>query len=135
VVRGADPDAEGPKQRIEVTRSWSDIGLDESLLGAPGQTAFTAATAGIREVIKPDDVLTMEDAIKAGDAHLRGLAATLITGSGVSVGLPELRAGRLVEIIGLGARFSGLYRLTKTTHTFGSSGYTTAFDVRKEVLA
>jgi uncharacterized protein len=135
VVRGADPDQDGPKRGIVVTRTWADIRLDERLLGAPGKTGFTEATRGIREVIKPDNITTEDDAIKEGDAHLRRLAAKLITGAGVSIGLPELRAGQLIKIIGLGERFNGSYRLTRTTHSFGASGYTTSFDARKEVLA
>ena len=50
------------------------------------------------------------------------------------MGLPQLRAGRAVTMTGLGARFDGFYRLVKTTHTLGGSGYTTTFDARKEVL-
>lgn len=134
VCRGADPDGEGPARRIEVTRSWSDIGLDDALLGPAGDGGISDAVAGLREVIKPDDVRTEADAIRAADRHLRDLAATLITGEGMSIGLPELRAGRLVELSGMGTRFSGLYRLTRTTHNFGAAGYTTSFSARKLVL-
>ena len=35
---------------------------------------------------------------------------------------------------GMGARFDGTYRLTQTTHAIGGGGYTTTFQVRKEVL-
>lgn len=135
LARGADPKGEGKARRIEVRRTWADVGLDESLLGAPGKGGFSTAVSGLREVIKPDDIRTEEDATRAADARLRELAAGLITGEGVSVGLPELRAGRTVELIGLGARFSGLYRVTKTVHAFGGAGYTTAFSARKEVLS
>jgi hypothetical protein len=62
------------------------------------------------------------------------MAATLVTGSGSSVGLPALRAGKTVTIAGLGARFDGTWRLTQTMHAIGSGGYTTTFQARKEVL-
>ena len=48
------------------------------------------------------------------------------------VGLPDLRAGQRVNIEGLGARFSGTYFVTETTHTIGDGGYTTKFDARRE---
>ncbi|HMR48205.1 MAG TPA: hypothetical protein PKE40_03045 [Arachnia sp.] len=133
ICRGADPTAKGAARAISVSRTWSDIGLDEAALGGPGE-GIDEALSGMSEVIKPDDVRTEADAIRAADEHLRTLADELITGEGVSIGLPELRAGRLVTIEGLGARFTGDYRLTKTVHSFGASGYITRFSVRKKVL-
>ena len=37
-----------------------------------------------------------------------------------------------MQIEGLGARFSGTYFVTETTHTIGDSGYTTKFNARRE---
>ena len=54
--------------------------------------------------------------------------------SGSTVGLPNLRAGSVVEIDGLGSRFSGRYFITATTHSIGDSGYTTQFECRREEL-
>lgn len=93
-----------------------------------------AAVSGIVEVIKPDGVKSAEDAQREALAHLHKLASTMITGSGTSIGLPALRAGKLITIEGLGGRFDGVYRLTQTTHSIGGGGYTTTFQCRKEVL-
>ncbi|MEV4351499.1 hypothetical protein AB0J83_44150 [Actinoplanes sp. NPDC049596] len=134
VVRAADPDAQAGRRQIEVTRTWKDVGLKPSALGPAGAAGLDAAVRGVPLVIKPADVRTRADAEKAGDKKLQELAADLIKGSGSSLGLPELRAGRIVTMAGLGARFDGEYRLTRTTHSFGASGYTTTFDARKEVL-
>ena len=57
-----------------------------------------------------------------------------MTAHGKTVGLPKLRAGTLVNIQGIGARLSGTYFVTKTTHTLGESGYVTEFDCRREDL-
>ena len=46
--------------------------------------------------------------------------------------LPELRAGTKVLIGGLGARLSGEYLVTKTTHGFSDRGYTVQFEARRE---
>ena len=133
VVRWGNPDAKGDG-RIEVTKTWADVGLSPSALGPAGQADIDTAVKGLREVIKPDKILTEEDANRAALAHLRAMAATLITGNGSSIGLPTLRAGKTVTLAGLGARFDGTWRLTQTTHSIGGGGYTTTFQARKEVL-
>jgi phage protein D len=50
------------------------------------------------------------------------------------VGLPDLRTGCVVQISGVGKRFSGRYFVTGTTHTIGDGGYTTRFECRREEL-
>jgi hypothetical protein len=56
-----------------------------------------------------------------------------LTGSGSTVGDPRIKAGRVIDLEGLGTQFSGLYRVTAATHTFGGGGYRTSFQARKEV--
>jgi hypothetical protein len=55
------------------------------------------------------------------------------TGSGSTVGDPRIKSGMVINLDGLGDQFGGLYRVTNATHTFGSSGYKTSFQARKEV--
>jgi phage protein D len=60
------------------------------------------------------------------------MALTYVEGFGTCIGDPELRAGTLVEIEGLGKRFSGSYYVTSTEHSYKPSiGYRTAFSVRR----
>jgi phage protein D len=134
VVRWGDPGADGDG-RIEVSKTWADVGLLPSALGPAGQADIDTAVRGIREVIKPDNIRTEEDAARAAIGHLQKMAETLITANGSSVGLPTLRAGKTVTLKGLGARFDGTWRLTQTTHSIGNAGYTTTFAARKEVLS
>lgn len=56
-----------------------------------------------------------------------------LTGSGSSIGDLRLKAGRVVELQGLGEQFSGLYRVTTATHVIDNGGYRTDFDARKEI--
>lgn len=56
-----------------------------------------------------------------------------LTGSGSTVGDPRIKASRVVNLEGLGQQFSGLYRITSSTHTLDSGGYKTSFQARKEV--
>ena len=58
----------------------------------------------------------------------------MVTAKAKTIGLPSLRAGTRVNIQGIGARLSGTYFVTKTTHTLGENGYTTEFDCRREDL-
>jgi hypothetical protein len=56
-----------------------------------------------------------------------------LTGSGSTAGDPRIKAGKVINLQGLGEQFSGLYRITTATHTFDSGGYRTNFEVRKEI--
>jgi hypothetical protein len=56
-----------------------------------------------------------------------------LTGSGSTIGDLRIKAGRVINLEGLGDQFSGLYRITTATHSFGSGGYRTQFQARKEV--
>ncbi len=60
---------------------------------------------------------------------LQQLLEGLYEGSGSCIGMPQLRAGDMIEIRGLGKRFSGKYRLRRVTHTIDDSGYRTTFEV------
>lgn len=133
-ARGGNPAESGKDQQVESTKTWSDIGLKPDALGPAGSADLETAVKGITEVIKPEGIETIEDAESAAIAHLRDLAATLITASGSSVGLPKLRAGATFSVAAMGARFNGSYRITQATHTINGSGYLTSFQCRKEVL-
>ena len=61
-------------------------------------------------------------------------ALEFVTGTASTIGIPELTAGRVVELRGLG-RFSGRYYVTRSTHTLGSGGYLTSFSVRTDSIA
>ena len=54
------------------------------------------------------------------------------TGSGSTIGDLTLKAGRVVNLEGLGQTFSGLYRLTSVTHTLDAGGFRSNFNGRME---
>jgi hypothetical protein len=62
-------------------------------------------------------------------------SSELVEARGKTVGLPSLRFGVKLDIRGLGARFSGTYLVTSTTHTIGDGGYTTEFRARMKKTA
>jgi phage protein D len=57
----------------------------------------------------------------------------MVQASGATVGLPDLRAGRKVQISGLGPRFQGEYFISESTHTIDESGYRTRFTAKRNV--
>ncbi len=85
-----------------------------------------------QEVITDKPVYSTPEAKALARDILKDQLRNMVKGSGATVGLPDLRAGRKVFINGLGDWFSGTYFVTETTHTIGDSGYQTMFDARRE---
>ena len=84
------------------------------------------------EVVVDEPVFTPAQARERATAILLERYKGLVKASVTCVGLPDLRAGQRVRIEGVGARFSGSYFITETTHTIGDGGYTTKFSARRE---
>jgi phage protein D len=85
------------------------------------------------EIVVDEPIFTNCHARERAIAILRDQTKQIVTAEGVKVvGLPDLRAGQVVIIDGVGARLSGEYFITKTTHTFDDNGYITTFDCRRE---
>jgi hypothetical protein len=125
-VRGWSP---GEKKAIEKQATRASLGgegvIDPADLGAT-EPSLT------QEVTVDMPVANEAEAEQLAKNILRQRATELVTAKGKTVGLPDLRAGAKVQLKGLGARFSGTYLVTDTTHTMGESGYTTDFTARKE---
>jgi phage protein D len=84
------------------------------------------------EEVVDEPVFTAGEAKQRARAILSDRAKEMVKAAGTSVGLPDLRAGQRVQIGGLGARFSGTYFITDTTHSIDDSGYLTRFNARRE---
>jgi uncharacterized protein len=84
------------------------------------------------EVVVNEPVFNEKQARERAVALLSERQKTMVKASATTVGLPDLRAGQLVIIRGLGARFSGVYFINDTAHTIGESGYTTQFNAHRE---
>lgn len=84
------------------------------------------------EIVVNEPVFTNAQARARATALLMDRQKEMVKASVTTVGLPDLRAGQRVRIVGLGSRFSGTYFVTDTTHTMGDSGYTTRFNARRE---
>lgn len=70
------------------------------------------------------------DAKKLAVAQYNDQLLGTVIGEGKCSGISKLRAGKTIELKGLG-RFSGIYYVTSTTHVIGSEGYEVSFRVRR----
>lgn len=119
------------KREIEATATRRELATRGIKL--PGfQSDAAQAFAGRREVITCRPVENAEEAKKLAVETLQRNAHGLMRASGATVGLPDLRAGTVVEIDKLGTTYSGRYFVTGTIHTVGDSGYVTRFQCRRE---
>lgn len=105
----------------------SEIGLNADLDGF--------VTAEIKKKVK---TVTNQPLHANGQAKqlareiMRDLMQKMLTASVNAPGLPDIRAGRMVQITDVGSRFSGPYRVVSSTHTIDDGGYRTAFTARRE---
>lgn len=77
-------------------------------------------------------VQSQAEADRFAQGQFEEMALDYVVGQGLCIGQPALRAGNVVKIEGLGRRFSGLYYVTSTEHSYRpNTGYRTAFAVRR----
>ena len=121
------------KRKIEKTVDRSSLatkGVGEK----GGQAAIDKSISAKEEIVATKPVQTEAEAEKLATEILEGIAKEMVKGHGSVTGLPDLRAGTVLMIDGLGDRFSGRYFVFSTTHAIGDSGYTTQFECRREEL-
>ena len=126
-VRGWDPRT---KQKIEYTAQVGDL----PKTGGNGRTGaeIVSEKLGAKEERIVDlPVASRDEARKLAIGLLERTANEFLTGSGEVIGDPDLRPGVIVQLDGLGRRFSGNYTVRKTEHQFGASGYVTTFEVER----
>jgi uncharacterized protein len=75
------------------------------------------------------NIVSQDEAQTLADGEINRTSMKLITGKGECIGIPEIRAGRYIQLQGLGKKLSQLFYLTEVTHTLSASGYLTTFDV------
>lgn len=78
-----------------------------------------------------DMVADPKDAENIAKARYNRILKEFLTGEGQCDGMPEIRAGKTIEIKGLDERLSGIYYVVSTVHSINEEGYTTSFKVRR----
>jgi phage protein D len=79
-------------------------------------------------------VASQAEADQHAKALLNNLGMKFVTGNAVTIGVPELFAGSVVALQGLGPLFSGFYYVDSATHTVGKSGYQTELSVKRNSI-
>jgi len=91
------------------------------------ESAFFAA----KSVIVDTPIVSEGEANQIAKGIFNDMAIEFITGEGTAIGNGDIRAGKVIELLGLGQRFSGLYYVTSATHVIDSTGYSTKFTVER----
>ena len=116
------------KERIEVTRTIEDIPEAER----PNADLIGVARAANRqEVIIDPPARTEDEAKRRAEQALKQVYQSLVTATASCVGLPELRAGQTVHILGVGRHFDGAYNVLTTSHVINDQGYRTSFTAHR----
>ena len=127
-VRGWDP-----VQRQSISGRAPRESSVNSNLAPSGQQQIARGAGGQSElVIQDSSASSTQEAEARADKILSELQQGLITGNGTSVGRPDIHAGTLLDLRGIG-RFEGNYVVRRVTHTVGGNGYQSSFDVTLQV--
>lgn len=140
-VKGWDHRAKRPiSETAELSKLPQDAGVNRDW-----ENRIARAVNGRHEEITNRPVHTAAEARELAKKILTEQRRGMITATGTTVGLPDLRAGRKIVVLGFGARrvnnqvqkseegaFDGEYFVTETTHTIGDNGYRTQFSARRE---
>ncbi len=131
-VRGWDPKT---KQKISYKATAKDL-PETKTAGTNGPKAAEEKMAKREDIVVDQPVCSTQEAKDLAISQLRERAYGFLTGTGRVIGMPDMRPSDVVELHGLGKRFSGpadkpiQYSVKKVTHTLGGSGYQTQFEVR-----
>ncbi|WP_157217410.1 phage late control D family protein [Flavisphingomonas formosensis] len=121
------------KKAISVRRTIDDL-LKDPPQGAPLPNADHVDVVKVcnrEEVVAEPPARTDKEAKDRADAILVTSQQGLVEATGTTIGLPDLRAGRTVNIRGTGWHFDGRYAVVSSTHTLADNGYRTSFTARR----
>lgn len=124
-----------PKDKKEVVgqaKAGDEVAMGGENSGAAlVKTAFGDAIA----LVTDHPIITQGEADQLAKAKLNQQVLGLIVGEGMSWGRTDLEPGKVIQLEGLGKRFSGLYYLTAVTHRYQPNrGYYSHFQVRRSAL-
>jgi len=126
-VRGWDPKTK--KEiigRATTPQDTPQVGQKQS----GGDTAKRAFNMESKEVIVNRPVASQAEADALAQAICDEMGNAFIQAEGTSLGTPAIHAGVIIEIKGVGQRFSGRYRITHAIHRYDlDRGYTTHFTI------
>lgn len=108
--------------------------------GLAGRSAGQFLNAFVRDPDKRPTLRLRQPVFSQAEANQRAKAALderakqFLTGEGETIGLPEIRPDRNIELDNLGDPFSKVYYIQQATHKLDSNGYRTRFKVKETGL-
>jgi phage protein D len=124
-----------------VVRGW-DVQKKDAIVGRaqsgklypkikePKDGATWAGSFGSgKVVIVNQPVVSQAEADALAAARLNELSGAFLEAEGEAYRRPDIKAGKYLELKGLGDRFSGKYLVTSATHVYAAEGMKTSFTV------
>ena len=128
-VRGWD---EQSKQPIVGQAGTAEV--DSTMGGAEPGTVLAGSFGDAQDVEVFPPPASQAEADDRAAARLNAINDDTVVGEAACVGSPDVRSGRVVELTGVGPRFSGSYYVRDATHSFGAGGYETRFSVARSAV-
>lgn len=147
-LQSFEPELNTARQVSEVTvRGWNP-GAKEEIVGRARRGSEEARQSGrqsggdivegiygaVEERVTDRPVFTQQEADNLARSVLNRVSEGLVSGRAACIGIPEVRAGESIELLGLGQKFSKVYRIERTTHSVSAAGYVTSFDVKENTI-
>jgi len=98
----------------------------ESKNGASWASSFGSG----KHIIVDQTVASQAEADALAAARLTEISGAFVQADGEAIRQPAIRAGKAVELEGLGRRFSGTYLVTSAHHVYSPEGLKTQFSVK-----
>jgi uncharacterized protein len=120
------------KNKEEITSTASKGSEKTKMSGKESGYGVSEGAFLVSSVSIVDDVvLDSKDAEDIAKAKYNNMLKEFLTGEGECEGNPNIRAGKTIEIKGLGDRLSGTYYVISTVHSIKQGAYMTTFKVRR----
>jgi phage protein D len=101
--------------------------------GEVPSNAFAGADRTLVQTTTP--FATQAEVDEHNKATYNNKAMGLVTGTAETIGVPDLRAGTVIQMLGVGPRFEGYYLIDQATHTIGGDGYKTSLNLRRNAVS
>ena len=130
VVRGWDQKQKQPL----VAKTEPDT---SGIVAANGQLGAKMASEafGERRTLTFDSPIASQDeAENLAKAQFFNKTRNFISGEGICIGKPEMKAGDMLDVQNMGENFSGMYHLARVTHAIDHNGFRTHFAIERPGL-
>ena len=130
IVKGWDPSS-----KKEIVGKAGSGDEHTNLGGTQTATEIAESAHGATQTFKVTQPISSQaEADALARAHFNRLSMNFITGEGKALGNPAIKAGAVIDIEGLGDKFTGSYYVVRANHIFNAAGYVTMFEVKKNSL-